>query len=612
MIVGQSSNAHGVASSVTYFDSSLNTDTLSKVSKGWQTNSGYLNDNLQRVQDSFYYQNFSYSLRSRVDYDTWEDAVGSLNHTLGFRKFSDYQMESKLPSGSENALVVGVSTNLTSVDAVYQLETFIDLNCVNDFDLVKENSKSQTQIVSDQITFSSKVLTDFFESVGNRVLSIDNVASEFNSNPRPTAFSVANTFDLDDVRAQKYITYVKDRRFVGQRQLMIVDLVHDSSFGYMNQYGRVETTYDQGSFDFTISGGQGQLQFFPTKSAVNNYDITTLSYNLDDNLLGVGTTGIGPVLIDTKSVALNSGSTSNVVSIASTYSSIKLMVEITPDINRNEFAYDNINIVHDGTNVSVLQYGELTTDLGASAYIGYGTYHAYISGSSLNVDYIPGSDVGVGTTGVINAMVIGVGNSDTTGIGTLDLNHARIEGRNTSIASSTAPVPNVIGSYANEYDVAHFIVQLTDITNNQYSLSELLVVDDYISDDGVGDTYDTEFGIIETNSGIGTIGTRVNGAAVGVAATVEVLYTPPANVQAQAKVFMVALRHADDDRSEVDFTNGTIDTSFSHMRELILTLRERLRSSIEVDQSLRDTLRVMILMKLSLMITRLDCQITSL
>ena len=104
---------------------------------------------------------------------------------------------------------------------------------------------------------------------------------------------------------------------------------------------------------------------------------------------------------------------------------------------------------------------------------------------------------------------------------------------------------------------------MTDITNNQYSLSELLVVDDYISDDGVGDTYDTEFGIIETNSGIGTIGTRVNGAAVGVAATVEVLYTPPANVQAQAKVFMVALRHADDDRSEVDFTNGTIDTSFS-------------------------------------------------
>ena len=61
IIIGQSSNAHGVASSVTYFDSSLNTDTLSKVTQGNQTNSGFLNDNLQRVQDSFYYQNFSYS-----------------------------------------------------------------------------------------------------------------------------------------------------------------------------------------------------------------------------------------------------------------------------------------------------------------------------------------------------------------------------------------------------------------------------------------------------------------------------------------------------------------------------------------------------------------------
>ena len=564
LIVGQSSKSQGIASSVFYFESTLNTDTLSKVTQGWQTNSGYLNDNQQRVQDSLYYQNFSYSLRSKVDFDTWSDAVGSLNHTLGFKKFCDFQMESKLSEGSRNALVVGVATDLTSVENVNFIETFIDLNCVNDFDLVKENSRSQTTIVSDEISFTSKVLTDFFESVGNRVLSIDDFSNTFNSNPRPTAFSISNSFDTTEVRAQKYITYVKDRRFTAQRQLMIVDLLQDGAFGYINQYGRVETTYDQGTFDFNISGTTGQLQFFPEKSSVNDYDITVLSYNLDDNLLGVGTTGIGPVLIDTKSVALNSGSTSSLVSIAKTYSSVKLMVEITPDINRTEYAYDNINIVQDGTNVSVLQYGELTTTLGERSYIGYGTYHAYISGDSLNVDYIPGSDVGVGTTGVLNAMVIGVGNSETTGIGTFDLNHARLEGRNTTISSSGSPTENVIGSYnSGEYDVAHFIVQVTDITNNQYALSEVLVVDNYLSDDASGDTFDTEFGVIETNAGLGTIGTRLTGAAVGVAATVELVFTPPASVAAQAKVFMVALRHADDDKSEIDFTNGSIETRFT-------------------------------------------------
>jgi hypothetical protein len=56
-------------------------------------NAGFLNDNLQKIQDSFYYQNFSYSIKSKIDYDTWNDAVSTLNHTAGFRKFADYQLE---------------------------------------------------------------------------------------------------------------------------------------------------------------------------------------------------------------------------------------------------------------------------------------------------------------------------------------------------------------------------------------------------------------------------------------------------------------------------------------------------------------------------------------
>ena len=58
---------------------------------------------------------------------------------------------------------------------------------------------------------------------------------------------------------------------------MIVDLVHNGTNAFMNQYGRVETTYDQGSFDFSISGTDGQLLFYPTKSTVNDYELTTLS-----------------------------------------------------------------------------------------------------------------------------------------------------------------------------------------------------------------------------------------------------------------------------------------------------------------------------------------------
>ena len=70
---------------------------------------------MQRVQDSDYYQNLSYSLSSKVDYETWNDVVSSLNHTLGFKKFSDYQLESTAFNR------VGLSTELSDVSVVNDL-----------------------------------------------------------------------------------------------------------------------------------------------------------------------------------------------------------------------------------------------------------------------------------------------------------------------------------------------------------------------------------------------------------------------------------------------------------------------------------------------------------
>ena len=49
---------------------------------------------MQRVQDSDYYQTFAYSINSRIPFETWDDVVSSTNHTIGYKKFADYQLES--------------------------------------------------------------------------------------------------------------------------------------------------------------------------------------------------------------------------------------------------------------------------------------------------------------------------------------------------------------------------------------------------------------------------------------------------------------------------------------------------------------------------------------
>jgi len=577
IVKGLTSELSGVTSKVTSYESYFETDASSQIFSGNQDISGFLNDNLQRLQDSFYYQNFSYSLKSTIPFDDWNDVISSVNHTLGYKKFSDLQIES---TNLDQPAQVGISTEFTDVTIVSSLDGFIDTNCVFDFDIATENSLTLTDgtTLSDEITLNNKILTDFTESFGNRVLSIDDISSEFNSNPRATAFSILDNFNLGDFRFRKYFTYLKDKRFTQERQALIVDLIHDGFFGYLNQYARVETVYDQGSFDFSISGSEGQLLFFPTKSSVNDYDIAIISYNLNDNYLSTGSTSIGGVLIDSESVIVSSGTTANIVSIGNTYHSLKVLVEITPDVsnpsfgntatfNSNEFEAQELNIVHDGANVSILEYGKLTTSPGGMSATGFGTYTARLDGSNVKLDFHPS---GIGTNAIVNTIVVGL-SSITSGISTstYDLKHARLQSTMTDIASSGSPTENVVAEYPSHisteedrYDAGYFMIQVHDTTNDRYEFLEYFVVDDHIEGESTGGTFDTEFANIQTHSGLGTFGSRVIANSVGLAATTQVLFTPVAGIDATVHVYTNALRIEDDTKDEISFNNATIETGY--------------------------------------------------
>ena len=140
---------------------------------------------------------------------------------------------------------VGLTTETSSYEIVNDLYGIGNLNCVHDFDLVTENSKNVgNDIVSDEIIFASRILTDYDESVGNRVLSIDDVSGSFNHRPRATQYSVANEFDLATTRARKSFHFIMDKRFTSERQLMITSVIHDNTFGYLNQYGNGGNVYN--------------------------------------------------------------------------------------------------------------------------------------------------------------------------------------------------------------------------------------------------------------------------------------------------------------------------------------------------------------------------------
>ena len=356
IIKGQSSESAGIAASVTSYRSNFKLGPYSEVLKGWETDSGILNTNSQRIQDSLYYQNFSYSLQSKVSMNTWDDVVGALNHTLGYVRFSDMQLDSI----NDNSMQVGISTNVTEYDIVNHLIGIGNLHTVHDFDLVTENSLNiGSRVLSDEIVFANRVLFDYDESVGNRVLSVDDFSGEFNSNPRTTPFSIGAQFDLATTRACKYFAYVKDRRFTQQRQLQVVNVLHNNSQGLLNQYGRISTVFDMGNFDFNILGNRGRLLWYPRNYKVNDYDLTCISYHLDDNLLSVGSTSFGNVTIETDSTnALKSATRTNIVSFATTYRSAKVLLNVQGDstvASGGAFEFTELNVLKgNGNNIDVV------------------------------------------------------------------------------------------------------------------------------------------------------------------------------------------------------------------------------------------------------------------
>lgn len=177
LITGKISKSQAFIKEVLSYESFYKVDSSSIVIDGWNSSTGFLNDNLQRIHDSDYYQYFSYSLKSEVPFEDWKDVVSNLNHTLGFKKFSDLVVSSSPPNA-------GISTdqNDGSFSATSDLNSIVDVECVYDYDLVSENSfYVENTLTSDEIAFNSAILQDYSESVGNRALIIDDISQDFNT-----------------------------------------------------------------------------------------------------------------------------------------------------------------------------------------------------------------------------------------------------------------------------------------------------------------------------------------------------------------------------------------------------------------------------------------------
>ena len=500
------------------FNSTIKLGVGATFNAGWQDNSGVLNDNLQVLPNNEYYQNFSYSLKSRVDFGTWDDAVSSLNHTAGFQKFADHLIDNN---------AVGIVTAVGS-----EIETVIDLigeeklNCFPDFDFASERTIDigNNKVVSDRVVFENKILIDYFESRGNRVLRIDDFSSSFNSNPRSTNFSVVTTYD-DSFTYNKIFTLVQDKELRNRKQSAIVSVLQDKNDGYVSQYSTLDTATPLGFFGHTSIGtSEWGLTFTPNLFEFNNYDVTTFQFSGLDNVTGIGSTAIGNLVsIASSSVSVPVATETTLLTIPTSERSAKLLVQLQD--SQNNYFMSEFSLLHDGTNVEMLQYGDITNNSGMTGQDAFGTYKAEISGSDLVFSIVP--TVGTAVTANVSAVLT---NAGTSGVGTVSMEVTNLSSYYKSIASSGSPTANLIATYDNPFASEYFVVTVHDTTNNEYEMFECNVLD---SDNFMI----VKYGDVKTNVGLGTVGVTKTSN------TTNLVYTPNASINVEVRAFGIGLKN---------------------------------------------------------------------
>jgi hypothetical protein len=538
ILVGQTSNVKGLIESIISFNTYLDINSNTTVKQGWRLETGFLNNDYQRLYDSDYYQYFSYSIESPIDITQWNDVVSNINHTSGFKKFSDILVQ------SEN-FNTGLSTSqdLGNYYAESISSEFIDFNCVHDFDLVTENSFIVNRRArSNEIYFDSRILQDYIESIGNRVLLIDDISDKFTTaEPRP--FQVIDTFELEEVRYKKYFVYIYDVLDPTRTESLFVSLLHDGVEGYLNQYAVISSEDTMGYFDFRTEIDRfGELLFYPSISERKIYKYNNFSTGIGDALVGAANTelnfgDIAKIQYINTIIPLDDSDPISLPGISTDQRACKLLVTIS-DTENSYYQFNEISILHNDEEVLINSFGDLN-NLNRTPYYSAGivTFSASLDSGDLEVILHP--NVGIGTSLFVNATITSIGNTGVTD------SNLQILGNifNSKFISTTMtgdiPENKLIFTHSSRYSTTYSNIVIKDKTNNRFEFIEM----NTLLNNSRQESLVVEYGVLNFDNSIGQFNSEIN----NISGNFELYFTPYEDIDYDIRILTTIVGLTDQD-----------------------------------------------------------------
>ena len=168
-VTGSISKASGVIDNLSIARGVLNIGSLTKTPGKFIDNVGKPSEIVQKIQDSFFYQNFSYVVKSEIPITKWKTQILENNHPAGFQLFGQLQLVGgKDVSGRKVGTEFTKEVNINNYSNVNQITSFGAAQPI------------YTDYNNTEVLFRKKRLTSSEEILTSIVKKLDDISPQFN------------------------------------------------------------------------------------------------------------------------------------------------------------------------------------------------------------------------------------------------------------------------------------------------------------------------------------------------------------------------------------------------------------------------------------------------
>ena len=411
-IKGKTSGNIATIETLTNYDGIYEIKFSNRKEEGWEKQTGKLNEDYQVLPDNDYYQNLSYSIKSRQQWKDIRKPVNSLVHSVGIKNFAD----TEVISDSDERVGISTSEEITTIIRDYIDEKRVDT--INNFDYAKD-----IDILTDRSKFirlSQKRLTNYTEALSNKVLRIDDIQDQFSSSDNEP-LEYKNILQVDNSSLyNNYVLKVSDVSGKDHIQLTNMVFLNDSinnnklvleKQSLVNVGLGFTTENDEQYGDFSLETdefGDTFLRFTPEDPYDTEYDIKFIEKRFNNSTIGIGTSSIGFIDLTSRAQTVLINTTESVIGVSTDkFTALYVNALVTKEVS-GETNFVELYLTHDGDDTNLAEYYFDTSAIaGSSNFIG--SFGATVNSGIVSLTYLNDSaedvvlrtrTVGFGTTAV--------------------------------------------------------------------------------------------------------------------------------------------------------------------------------------------------------------------